>query len=76
VKELLRNILIVWGYCRTSGKVNGEDSIPNQRVQINEFSDTEGYVIRGFLEDEAKSAFKGHRREGFETLLSLIIKGK
>lgn len=76
MKELLRNILIVWGYCRTSGKVNGEDSIPNQRMQINEFSDTEGYVIRGFLEDEAKSAFKGHRREGFETLLLLINQGK
>jgi len=73
---MLRTILIVWGYCRTSGKVNGEESIPNQKMQIEEFTDKEGYVLKGFLEDEAKSAYQGHRREGYETLLTLINQGK
>lgn len=76
MKEMLRTILIVWAYCRTSGKVNGEESIPNQKMQITEFAEKEDYEIRGFLEDEAKSAFQGHKREGFETLLSLINKEK
>lgn len=76
MKELLRTILIVWGYCRTSGKVNGEESIPNQKIQIEEFTDKEGYVLRGFLEDEARSAYQGKKREGYETLLTLINQGK
>jgi site-specific DNA recombinase len=72
MKELFRSLLIVWGYCRTSGKVNGEESIPKQKMLLKEFADKEGYNIRGFIEDEAKSAYKNIRREGYEELVRLI----
>ncbi|PFA67332.1 hypothetical protein CN378_10825 [Bacillus sp. AFS015802] len=41
-----------------------------------EFTDKEGYVLKGFLEDEARSAYQGKKREGYESLLTLINQGK
>jgi DNA invertase Pin-like site-specific DNA recombinase len=76
MKEFLRQILIVWSYCRTSGKVNGEASIPNQKMMLREFAEKEGLHIRGELVDEAKSASREHIREGFEELLHLINNNK
>ncbi|MFJ7676767.1 recombinase family protein [Peribacillus sp. NPDC097198] len=72
MRDINRSIVIVCCYCRTSGKINGEESIPNQKFILKEYSNQEGYNIRGYIVDEAKSAFSNQRREGYEELMRLI----
>lgn len=53
-KFILNGLLKVWGYLRTSGKINPPESIPNQKKLIEDFTVLNEMEIQGFLINEQK----------------------
>ena len=48
-------IRVAVGYARTSGAINPEASIPNQKFQIEEYCKRNGMILREIFVDECKS---------------------
>lgn len=66
--------LTTWCYARTSGTVNGEESIPMQINIMQSFAEQEGYIIQNELIDEKMSGTTVNR-PGYNKLKDLILAG-
>lgn len=72
--ELLK-ALVTYIYARTSGDINGEESIPNQLNLCKRYAASHGYIISGELADEKKTG-TNVERESFQKLLYLVKQNK